>query len=46
MYDDFNQPTLKDGPIGPSAPPLVVRDVIVVGDARHGGGLRAYDPIS
>jgi len=37
MYEDFDQPIPKDGTIGSSAPPIVVRDVIVVGNALLAG---------
>ena len=38
MYEDFDQPIPKDGTIGSSAPPVVVKDVIVAGAALQGGG--------
>ena len=38
MYEDFDQPIPKDGTIGSSSPAVVVRDVIVVGNAMMGGG--------
>ena len=38
MYEDFDQPVPKDGTIGSSAPPIVVKDVIVAGAALQGGG--------
>ncbi len=37
LYDDFDQPKPADGTIGSSSPPLVVRDVVVVGAALVGG---------
>jgi quinoprotein glucose dehydrogenase len=37
MYEDFDQPIPKDGTIGSSAPPVVVKDVIVVGNALLAG---------
>ncbi len=37
LYDDFDQPTPKDGTIGSSSPPVVVRDVIVAGNALLAG---------
>jgi quinoprotein glucose dehydrogenase len=37
MYEDFDQPTPQDGTIGSSSPPIVVRDVIVVGNALLAG---------
>ena len=37
MYEDFDQPTPKDGTIGSSSPTVVVRDVIVVGNALLAG---------
>jgi len=37
MYEDFDQPIPKNGLIGSSAPPVVVRDVIVAGNAMLAG---------
>jgi quinoprotein glucose dehydrogenase len=37
MYEDFDQPIPQDGTIGSSSPAVVVRDVIVVGNALMGG---------
>jgi quinoprotein glucose dehydrogenase len=37
MYDDFDQPTPKDGTIGSSSPAVVVKDVIVAGAALLAG---------
>ena len=37
MYEDFDQPVPKDGTIGSSSPTVVVRDVIVVGNALLAG---------
>jgi len=38
LYDDFDQPIPKDGTIGSSSPPMVIKDVIVAGNALQGGG--------
>jgi quinoprotein glucose dehydrogenase len=37
LYEDFDQPTPKDGTIGSSSPAVVVRDTIVVGGALLNG---------
>lgn len=37
MYEDFDQPIPKNGTIGSSSPPIVVRDVIVAGNALLAG---------
>jgi quinoprotein glucose dehydrogenase len=37
MYDDFDQPTPKDGTIGSSSPAVIVKDVIVAGAALLAG---------
>jgi quinoprotein glucose dehydrogenase len=37
LYDDFDQPTPKDGTIGSSSPAVVVRNTIVVGGALLNG---------
>ncbi len=37
IYQDFDQPTPKDGMVGSSSPPVVVRDVVVTGIALLAG---------
>jgi len=37
LYEDFDQPTPKDGTIGSTSPAVIVRDVIVMGNALMGG---------
>ena len=37
MYENFDQPLPKDGTIGSSSPPVIVRDTIVTGAALMGG---------
>jgi quinoprotein glucose dehydrogenase len=37
LYEDFDQPIPKDGTIGSSSPPVVVRDTIVTGAALLAG---------
>jgi quinoprotein glucose dehydrogenase len=53
LYEDFDQPTPRDGQLGLSSPPLVVGDVAIVGAALGGvaptdrsypaGFVRGYD---
>ncbi|HEV2985892.1 MAG TPA: pyrroloquinoline quinone-dependent dehydrogenase [Vicinamibacterales bacterium] len=38
LYKELDRPEPKDGLIGASSPPIVVRDVVVVGAALQGGG--------
>src|SRR5205814_779438 len=37
LYEDFDQPIPKDGTIGSTSPAVVVKDVIVMGNALMGG---------
>ena len=37
LYDDFDQPTPKDGTISSTSPPVVVRNIVVIGAALQGG---------
>src|SRR4029453_10104810 len=37
LYDEFDQPTPKDGTISSTSPPVVVNNVAVVGAALQGG---------
>jgi quinoprotein glucose dehydrogenase len=38
LYQGLDRPEPKDGLIGASSPPIVIRDVVVVGAALQGGG--------
>ena len=38
LWEDFDQPTPKEGQIGSSSPPMIVGDVAIVGAAMQAGG--------